>query len=377
MAHDGIRRWKNNSDYEGVVKRGKYWKSLNRTELTIQLQVDMMKRSTARKSETTNKGVRRKRRGSVSPNSRPSRTRSTEGMTGSCDVCGGASWDSDNIRGETICSDCGYVAVENMIDPGAEWVNHSNGDDRSRVGAPSTLTLSDKGLSTEIRRSDLTSGGARKHGLSGKSLRDWRRRQRIDQRSKTRDSRSRNLASAMQFIRDRGDLTPQIEQESASLYRHSVERGLVTGRSIRGVSAACVYIAAREAKVPRKIEEIAKSFDMESEVEVKELKRTIRLVARHLGTHHITGPEEYFEKFHSDLGLPPHVLGQARDLWEKVNESLIWQGKKPSGIAGVVLYWASQNSTSPRTQSEVCKVSGISEVTLRGLLKILNQMIKN
>ncbi len=211
--------------------------------------------------------------------------------------------------------------------------------------------------------------------MSGKALRDWRRRQRIDQRSKTRDSRSRNLSSAMQYIRDRGDLTPQIEQEAASLYRHSVERGLVTGRSIRGVSAACVYIAAREAKLPRRIEDVAKAFDMVSNVEIKELKRTIRLVARNLGTHHITGPEEYFEKFHSDLGLPPYVLGEARDLWNTVNDDLSWQGKKPSGIAGVVLYRASQDSTSPRTQSEVCKVSGISEVTLRGLLKILNQMV--
>ena len=211
--------------------------------------------------------------------------------------------------------------------------------------------------------------------MSGKALRDWRRRQRIDQRSKTRDSRSRNLSSAMQYIRDRGDLTPQIEQEAASLYRHSVERGLVTGRSIRGVSAACVYIAAREAKLPRRIEDVAKAFDMVSNVEIKELKRTIRLVARNLGTHHITGPEEYFEKFHSDLGLPPYVLGEARDLWNTVKDNLSWQGKKPSGIAGVVLYRASQNSTSPRTQSEVCKVSGISEVTLRGLLKILNRMI--
>jgi transcription initiation factor TFIIIB Brf1 subunit/transcription initiation factor TFIIB len=40
----------------------------------------------------------------------------------------------------------------------------------------------------------------------------------------------------------------------------------------------------------------------------------------------------------------------------------------------VILYRASQESTSPRTQSEVCKVSGISEVTLRGLLKILNEL---
>ena len=73
----------------------------------------------------------------------------------------------------------------------------------------------------------------------------------IDQRSKTRDSRSRNLSVAMQFIRDRGDLTPQIEQEAASLYRHSVERGLVTGRSIRGVTAACVYIATGRQNTPK------------------------------------------------------------------------------------------------------------------------------
>jgi len=335
-----------------------------------------MERATANRGSSTRKSSRSdSRKGPTPTGKRPSRVRNTEAMSGSCEVCGGNSWDADDIRGETICSDCGYVAAENMIDPGAEWVNHSDGNDRSRVGSPTTLTLSDKGLSTEIRRSDLTSGGARRHGMSGKALRDWRRRQRVDQRSKTRDSRSRNLSSAMQFIRDRGDLPPQIEQEAASLYRHSVERGLVTGRSIRGVTAACVYIAAREAKIPRKIEDIGEAFDMVSDVEVKELKRTIRLVARNLGTHHITGPEEYFEKFHSDLGLPPKVLGGAREIWDQVKDDLSWQGKKPSGIAGVVLYYASQNSTSPRTQSEVCSVSGISEVTLRGLLKILNRMI--
>ena len=336
----------------------------------------MMKRDTGRKTVAAKKRANRASRDSLATVKRPSRSRRTEAVSGTCEVCGGTSWDSDNIRGETVCSECGYVAAENMIDPGAEWVNHSNGDDRSRVGSPSTLTLSDKGRSTVIPRSDLRSGGARKHGLSGKALRDWRRRQRIDQRSKTRDSRSRNLSVAMQFIRDRGDLPPQIEQEAASLYRHSVERGLVTGRSIRGVTAACVYIAAREAKIPRKIEEIGEAFDMISDVEEKELKRTIRLVARNLGTHHITGPEEYFEKFHSDLGLPPTVLGKARDIWDQVKDDLSWQGKKPSGIAGVVIYYASQNSTSPRTESEVCSVSGMSEVTLRGLLKIRNRMIR-
>lgn len=305
---------------------------------------------------------------------RPSQARNTEAVSGSCKMCGSDEWDTDVSRGETSCAVCGYVAAQNMIDPGAEWVNHSDGSDRSRVGAPTTLTLSDKGLSTEISRADLTSGAAKRHGMTGKAARDWRRRQRIDQRSKTRNSRARNLTTAMQFIRDRGGLPPQIQQQAASLYRHSVDRGLVTGRSIRGVSAACVYLAAREARIPRRIEDVAEAFDMVTEVEQKELKRTIRLVARNLGTRHITGPEEYFEKFHSDLQLPPPVLGAARDIWKAVGEDLAWQGKKPSGIAGVILYRASQESSSPRTQSEVCKVAGISEVTLRGLLKILNQL---
>ena len=332
------------------------------------------KRQIQRKS-TNLDGKSNSRKKELPSSKRPSRTRGTEAVTGKCKICDSNTWDTDSVRGETICAECGYVAAENMIDPGAEWTNHSGGEDRSRVGAPTSLTISDKGLSTEISRIDLTSGAAARHGMSGKNLRDWRRRQRVDQRSKTRDSRNRNLTTAMQFIRDRGGLPKQIEQEAANLYRHSMKEGIVTGRSIRGVTAACVYIAARQAGIPRRIDVVAEAFDMVTEVEQKELKRTIRLVARKMNTHHITGPEEYFEKFHSDLQLPPKVLGETRDLWDEVGENLIWQGKKPSGIAGCILYKASQNSNSPRTQSEVCKVSGISEVTLRGLLKILNQIL--
>ena len=349
---------------------------LSNTSITIQLLVHMIEGNSGKsRNSKAKEPVKAGRRGAIAPSMRPSESRKTESVFRPCSICGSSSWDTDEVRGETSCSVCGYVAEENMIDLGAEWTNHSGGEDKSRVGAPTTLTLSDKGLSTEIRRSDLTSGAAKRHGMSGKALRDWRRRQRIDQRSKTRDSRSRNLSKAMQFIRDRGDLPPQIEQEAAGLYRHSVERGLVTGRSIRGVSAACVYVAAREARIPRRIEDVAEAFDMTSDVDLKELKRTIRLVSRFLGAHHITGPEEYFEKFHSDLGMKPEVLGRVREMWRLVKDDLSWQGKKPSGIAGVIIYKASQESDSPRTQSEVCKVSGISEVTLRGLLKILNQKL--
>jgi transcription initiation factor TFIIB len=307
---------------------------------------------------------------------RPSqRQRRTDSQSHPCKLCGANEWDTDVQRGETTCNVCGFVAEQNMIDPGAEWVNHSDGADRSRVGAPTTVSLSDKGLSTVIDKRDLASGIAKRNGMSSRQVRDWRRRATIDHRSKTRDSRARNLAKAMQFIRDRGDLSPQLRDQASGLYRKAVEKGLVTGRSIRGVTAACVYLATREAKIPRRIEDVAKSFDMSSDTELKELKRTIRLVARELGAHHISGPTEYLDKFHSDLQLPPKALGRAHEIWDSTKHDLAWQGKKPSGIAGVLLYRASADVGSNRTQSEVCKVCGVSEVTLRGLLKILNERV--
>jgi transcription initiation factor TFIIB len=307
---------------------------------------------------------------------RPSQVRKIVGHEGPCEECGAIEWDLDSVRGEVVCQSCGLVVEKDVIDPGAEWINHRDGPDRSRVGAPSTLTLSDKGLNTSISRSDLMGSRAKIHGISGKALRDWRRRAVIDDRSKTRSSRARNLVKAMQFIRDKSGLGKQHREQAAAFYRKAAEKGLVTGRSIQGVAAACVYLAAREAGIPRRVEDIAKAFDMEDEMKMKELKRTIRLASRELGAHRITGPEEYLDKFNSDLGLPPQVLGAANSLWDLVGGSLEWQGKKPSGVAGVIMYKAAQMIKNARTQSDVCKVAGVSEVTLRGLLRLLERIIE-
>ncbi|MGY8704002.1 MAG: TFIIB-type zinc ribbon-containing protein [Candidatus Poseidoniales archaeon] len=115
-------------------------------DFTIQPEVDKMKEQIDIKSVTSKvKKISNNRRMSIAPAKRPSTVRNTESISGTCKVCDATSWDTDNNRGETICSECGYVAEQNMIDPGAEWINHSGADDRSRVGAPSTLTLSDRG----------------------------------------------------------------------------------------------------------------------------------------------------------------------------------------------------------------------------------------
>lgn len=310
--------------------------------------------------------------GQSRPSQREERKRTTVGHDEPCESCGSVVWEIDDTRGEIHCGVCGLVVEEDVIDHRPEWVHHGDDKDRSRVGAPVTLTLADKGLNTHIDRSDLRGARARQHGISGVAQRDWSRRAVIDQRTKTRSSRARNLVKAMQFIRDRGELPPQMVEEAAGLYRKAAEKGVVTGRSIAGVSAACTYLAAREAGLPRRIEDISERF----QVDEKELKRTIRLVSRVLGTHRVTGPQEYLDVFANKLGLPPAVLGAANELWQDVEASDAWQGKKPAGVAGVMLYRVAQQEGHPRTQAEVCEVAGVSEVTLRGLLRILDEVLE-
>ena len=298
--------------------------------------------------------------------------RRTIGQNRACVDCGEINWSQDDSRGEVYCGSCGTVVEQNVIDEGPEWTNHSDGQDKSRVGGPSTFLLADKGLNTTIDTKDLLSSSASRHGIVGKNRRDWRRRAIIDQRSKTRDGKIRNLTKATQLIRDNSGLNGRLVEEAAFYYRKVEEKGLVIGRSIAGVAAACVYLAAREAKLPRSISELSESF----EVKEKELKRIIRYATRMLGLHHITGPEEYLSLYHSNLQLPPAVLEEANYIWSKVKNLDYWQGKKPSGVAGALMYNAAKMRGNTRTQAEICEVANISEVTLRGLLKVLGLALK-
>jgi transcription initiation factor TFIIIB Brf1 subunit/transcription initiation factor TFIIB len=45
------------------------------------------------------------------------------------------------------------------------------------------------------------------------------------------------------------------------------------------------------------------------------------------------------------------------------------------GVAAALLYKVANESSSPRTQSEVCQVANVSEVTLRGLLRLIEGLL--
>ena len=95
---------------------------------------------------------------------------------------------ADDEHGETICDDCGLVITEDSVDRGPEWraFDAKEKDQKSRVGAPTTNTMHDKGLSTNIDWRDRDAYG---NSLSSNQRQKMQRLRKWNERFRTRDSK--------------------------------------------------------------------------------------------------------------------------------------------------------------------------------------------
>ncbi|WP_336136362.1 transcription initiation factor IIB [Natronomonas amylolytica] len=280
-----------------------------------------------------------------------------------CPECGG-SLRADTEHGETVCSECGLVVDEDEIDRGPEWraFDSAEKDEKSRVGAPTSNMMHDKGLSTNIGWQDKDAYG---NSLSSKQRQKMQRLRTWNERFRTRDSKERNLKQALGEIDRMASalgLPDNVRETASVIYRRALDENLLPGRSIEGVATASLYAAARQAKTPRSLDEVTNV----SRVDKSEIARTYRYVVRELGLEiQPADPKSYVPRFASDLDLSDEAERRARQLLDSAAEAGITSGKSPVGLAAAAVYAASLLVNEKVTQSEVSEVADISEVTIR------------
>jgi len=280
-----------------------------------------------------------------------------------CPECGSSKLIFDEQRGETICSDCGLVIEKEMVDLGQEWRQFEEGPKKGRGGAPLSLQKFDKGLTTNIGEvSDI-------YRLGEKRIKKYSRLKKWQERVST--SIERNLRLAMSELRKVAsflNLPNVVKEEASRVYNFVLQRGLVRGRSMESVIAACIYAACRTYNIPRTLDEIAAT----SEVERKEIGRTYRFITRKLAiTVTPSNPKDYISRFASVLHLSPKTQNDALKILKKAEISELTSGRGPAGIAAAALYVAALLNNEKRTQREVADVAGITEVTIRNRYKEL------
>jgi transcription initiation factor TFIIB len=200
-------------------------------------------------------------------------------------------------------------------------------------------------------------------------MRKWNKRMRVSRAGE------RNLALALGEL-DRVSSTlniPRSVRENAAYhYRKAAERNLIRGRSIEGVVAAAVYIACRQANIPRTLDE----FVEVSNVSKKQIGKNYRFLSRELNIKlNPTSPVDYIPRFASKLGLSGEVESNAILIIQKAKEKGLNSGKGPTGLAAAALYIASVLAGERKTQRDIAEISNVTEVTIRNRYKELSEQI--
>lgn len=279
----------------------------------------------------------------------------------------------DNQRAEVVCARCGLVLDENLIDSGPEWraFDHEQRDRRTRVGAPSTPTISDRGLSTDI--------DWRNRDINGRSIPERSRPQlyrlrKLNKRMRVSRSGERNLALALSELdreSSRLGLPRSVREDAALIYRNASKNNLIRGRSIESMVAASVYMACRRCNIPRTLEEISE----DSNISKKQIGKNYRFLSRELNIKlKPISPTDYIPRFATQLGLSGEVQSKAIDILHKSKEKGLNIGKGPTGMAAAALYVASILLGERRTQKVVAEIAGVTEVTIRNRYKELSEL---
>lgn len=295
---------------------------------------------------------------------RPAKNLETEKIQNTCPECDSTDLNYDPSRAELICRHCGLVIAENMMDQGPEWraFNFEQQQSRARVGAPSTRTIHDGGMATEM--------GFKKDG-SPEDHAKWYRMRKLNKRARIANSRERNLAFALSEI-DRKcsnmGLNRSIRESASVIYRKALGANLIRGRTIEGVVAASIYIACRQAELPRTLDEVA-SF---TTVNRKELGRIERFLKRQLKIK-LAPPSavDYIPRFASQLELSSKSEVKAIEIVHESNGFI--SGKGPQGVAAAALYISSILLGERKSQKDVAQAAGVTEVTVRNRYKEISE----
>lgn len=263
-----------------------------------------------------------------------------------CPLC-----NSDKLlqnRGGTICSNCGLIIVDQSYDVNVYSKN-------------TTIT-------TLICRANRDGKGnllERSQWIRAAKLR------RLHKMCKIASYEERVMSKAITEINKMASFLniPNFVKDTAINIFNNV-RKTKERLSIDATIIASLYAACKVHKVPRTIDDFCHS---------KEEKRNVWRVYRYMVMNNLIkngspSPEIYVPRVCSLLDADAKVLTESYKVIKKARDLGIVNGKSPYKFAVASVYYAMQKLGYKRSKSEVARITGVSEYTIRKIVKALKDI---
>ena len=275
----------------------------------------------------------------------------------------------DYRAGDQICSACGLVVGDRVIDVGSEWrtfSSESGGEDKSRVGATENALLGSD-LSTMIGPSPGGRGAGGSYSNMSSDAAIYTNRSR-PQTTSTSDRALMDAFRTMSNMSDRINLPRTITDRANVLFKVVYEGRNLKGRSNSAIAAACLYIACRQDGVPRTFKEIVAV----SAVSKKEIGRVFKLILKAHDTNvELITTGDFMSRFCGTLSLARPIQKAATCIAQKAVDMDIVPGRSPISVTAAAIYMATQASRDKRTQKEIADIAGVADVTIRQSYKLM------
>lgn len=175
------------------------------------------------------------------------------------------------------------------------------------------------------------------------------------------DRATRELSLLQQAVTDL-DLSREVQDRSMELLEESRDKDLMRNRDHREMLGAIVYIASREHRDPRTMEEITEVTGASK----KRIGEAYRYIGRNTDVRVVPPfPEDYLPRFADKLQLGPDVRDRSADIIDRANEAHILSGKSPKGTAAASLFLAAGIEGDERTMKEVADLLDVTTITIR------------
>lgn len=285
-----------------------------------------------------------------------------------CPECNSINNVTDYVRAEVICNDCGLVLDESIIENKSKRHSYDAYIDENNdgFGSPMTLTLHDKGLSTNIGKSNKDHYG---NSFSSKTMHKFYRLRKLDSKTKLSSNKDKYLFNALINLEKMSsalDLPKNVRENAAYIYRKTIKKSSLKGRSSIGVLAASLYASCKICDIPRTLHEIS----IVSNIPEKNIGRYYKFLNKLIKFKiQPPSPYNYLNRFCNDLNLGCEVVLKSKEILKKADDNDLIKGRNPIISAAACIYIASIICKSKRTQKEIAEIAGITELGLRNVYK--------
>ena len=266
-----------------------------------------------------------------------------------CPNCGSTRLKYDYDRGELICTSCGFIVQDHVVDTGPDWRPFE--ETKKRAGPPLSETIHDRGISSVVGRGDSDARGKR---LSSESRAKFRRLRKWDQRLENHD---RTLIRGLQMQKtlcNKLGLMGFVNERASLLFRKAV-KGPFKGRPAECAAAAAVYFVCRELGIRRNLEE----FAAECGVSPEKLRDAYLELAKHFPLKSApVSPACIVNSVAAKLGISEAAVQR---IVEKLRTAKVSTEKDALKMISAAIYEASAGSVS---QEEIARVVRLSRVSV-------------